>query len=159
MVFAARLALLALSVVGVRAGKMVEGDACDPSRNRLDQGTYNFLSDCDPQTWCGPDNICIKRGCRRDIYPYGYYGTRYEDLPPLCPEGQFCPDEGSGCLPKSELGGPCQKDRDGESAGLLPIADLTRQTSARPRPTRRSSRPTSTSTDPSASASSATTPT
>jgi hypothetical protein len=29
MVFAARLALLALSVVGVRAGKMVEGDACE----------------------------------------------------------------------------------------------------------------------------------
>ncbi|BEJ13514.1 hypothetical protein CspHIS471_0306880 [Cutaneotrichosporon sp. HIS471] len=112
MVFAARLVLLALSAIGVRAGKMVEGEACDPARNRLDQGTYNFLSDCDPQTYCGPDNTCLKRGCRRDIYPYGYYGTPYDQLPSLCKETEFCPDEGSGCLPKSQLGGPCQKDRD-----------------------------------------------
>ncbi|GMK56585.1 hypothetical protein CspeluHIS016_0304250 [Cutaneotrichosporon spelunceum] len=112
MVFAAHLALLALSAIGVRAGNEVEGAACNPSRNRLDEGTLNFLSDCNAQTWCGPDNICLKRGCRRDIYPYGYYPIPYDQLPPLCSETEFCPDEGSACLPKSPVGGPCQKDRD-----------------------------------------------
>lgn len=34
-------------------------------------------------------------------------------LPPRCPTGQYCPDEGSYCRPMVSLGGACQLDRDG----------------------------------------------
>jgi len=38
----------------------------------------------------------------------------FADLPPLCPAGQFCPDEGNPCLNAVPVGGQCQKDRDDE---------------------------------------------
>lgn len=39
-----------------------------PANNRLDSSTYNFVTDCDPTTWCNPETkICEKKGCRRDI--------------------------------------------------------------------------------------------
>lgn len=45
-------------------------------------------------------------------YPIGYSGVRFDDLPPLCRDGEFCPDEGDHCMQQSPPGGPCQKDRD-----------------------------------------------
>lgn len=73
-----------------------------PANNRLNPNTYNFVTDCNPTTFCNPStSICEKKGCRRDIvscwsssahtqYPYGYAGVPYDQLPPLCPEGQLC---------------------------------------------------------------------
>jgi len=84
--------------------------------------------------------ICVSRSCRRDQYPYGYarFGGQsggaaevpwtivkgklmpvgddderlQSTLPPMCPEGSFCPDRGSGCQPKVESGGACELGRD-----------------------------------------------
>lgn len=33
--------------------------------------------------------------------------------PPMCPEGSFCPDDSSTCLPLVPVGGRCQLNRDG----------------------------------------------
>ncbi len=84
--------------------------------------------------------VCVSRLCRGDQYPYGYarFGGQsggaaevpltnvkgkllpvgddderlQSMLPPMCPEGSFCPDRGSGCQPKVESGGACELARD-----------------------------------------------
>jgi guanyl-specific ribonuclease Sa len=63
--------------------------------------------------------VCRKKGCRKDRFPLGYdtgesHGNGKQIAPPpLCPVTQFCPDEGSECVPKIAVGQPCQFDRDG----------------------------------------------
>jgi hypothetical protein len=84
--------------------------------------------------------VCVSRSCRGDQYPYGYarFGGQsggaaevpwtivkgkpmpvgddderlQSMLPPMCHEGSFCPDRGSGCQPKVESGGACELGRD-----------------------------------------------
>jgi hypothetical protein len=77
-------------------------------------------------------------------FPYGYNYVPFDKLPPLCPLGQFCPDEGDQCLPKVPVGQQCQKDRDGGCSTALLIAvkpitdvyaDADPQTSVSPRQT------------------------
>lgn len=50
--------------------------------------------------------------CEQDEFPFGYKVG--EDMPPMCPSGQFCPDEEDQCLPIMPLQSPCQLNRDGE---------------------------------------------
>ncbi|ORX37634.1 hypothetical protein BD324DRAFT_680542 [Kockovaella imperatae] len=98
----------------VLAGDASFGQACDQSHTHLDTNTWNLVTDCDATTWCADNSTCANKGCRKDIYPFGYNNVPFDKLPPLCPTGQFCPDEGSYCLPQEAVGDPCQKDRDDE---------------------------------------------
>jgi len=94
----------------VNAGSVNKGGNCSVSDNRLEVGTYQFYSDCDPETYCSSAGICELKGCRRDQYPFGY--AQNATLPPKCPAGQFCPDEGDACQPWLPVGSPCQLNRD-----------------------------------------------
>jgi hypothetical protein len=96
----------------VRAGSQPKGQSCSVSNNRLQIGTYQFHSDCDAQTYCSSQGICELKGCRKDQYPFGYPADA--TLPPKCPSGQFCPDEGDACQPWLPVGSACQLNRDGE---------------------------------------------
>lgn len=104
-----------LSWSGVQA-KSAFGEACSQENNRYDQNTWAFVSDCDAQFYCADNSTCAHKGCRRDIFPYGYNYVPFDKLPPMCPEGEFCPDEGDRCLPVAAKGEGCQKDRDDECA-------------------------------------------
>lgn len=96
------------------SAKVALGGACSQDDNRLDSATGAFVTDCDSATYCSDDGVCVAKTCRKDEYPLGYSGVSFADLPPLCPTGQFCPDEGSGCLDQIAVGGGCQLDRDDE---------------------------------------------
>ncbi|THV06379.1 hypothetical protein K435DRAFT_743840 [Dendrothele bispora CBS 962.96] len=98
------------------AGTTSPGGHCSTSRNRLGSNTHKFLSDCSDQTYCsGPQNgTCLLRTCRRDEFPFGYGPEDF--LPPLCPRGTFCPDEGDACRLQVSVGGACQMDRDEQCA-------------------------------------------
>ncbi|KAH0827508.1 hypothetical protein J3R83DRAFT_4221 [Lanmaoa asiatica] len=92
------------------AGTRTHGQSCSALESRLEIGTYQFHSDCDAQNYCSGQGICEPKGCRKDQYPFGY--TQSDDLPPKCPTGQFCPDEGDACQPLLSVGSPCQLNRD-----------------------------------------------
>lgn len=96
----------------VHAGSQIKGQSCSVSSNRLQIGTYQFYSDCDAHTYCSSQGICELKGCRKDQYPFGY--SPGATLPPKCPSGQFCPDEGDACQPWLPVGSACQLNRDGE---------------------------------------------
>lgn len=39
-----------------------------PANSHVDPDTYNFVTDCNPKTWCNPDtNKCEKKTCKRDV--------------------------------------------------------------------------------------------
>ncbi|KAL9939605.1 hypothetical protein V8E36_001422 [Tilletia maclaganii] len=59
--------------------------------------------------------VCRPKGCRRDEYPFGYKGVPQDQIPPMCGQGTYCPDEEVACRPLIPLGGICQLNRDGES--------------------------------------------
>ena len=87
-----------------------------------------------PPSTSPPSAVCQERRCRRELYPFGY---RYnETLPPLCPVGRFCPDEGNECQPLVPLGGSCQFGRDGAHAHrrsyLTSQSNASRQQAASP---------------------------
>ena len=89
-----------------------EGAACSVNNNKLQIGTYEFTSDCDPLTYCNPNTSkCEKKGCRRNEFPFGY--PRGAKPPPRCEKGQFCPDEEDSCQNKLSVGSDCQLNRDG----------------------------------------------
>lgn len=88
------------------------GETCSQADQRLEFGTYQFQSDCDPTTFCNSSSICDHKGCRKDEFPFGY--SNPSDFPPKCPSGFFCPDEGDACQPLLPVGSPCQFNRDGE---------------------------------------------
>lgn len=96
------------------AQRVAEGGQCSQANNRLDGATGNFVTDCDHQTFCDETGICRNKTCRQDEYPLGYNEVAYADLPPLCPQGEFCPDEGSGCMTQVGTGQGCQLDRDNQ---------------------------------------------
>ncbi|TBU47559.1 hypothetical protein BD309DRAFT_886109 [Dichomitus squalens] len=85
--------------------------------DRLDAATGKFTSDCDDASFCsevgGANGTCQPRQCRRDEFPFGFANAT---VPPLCPRGSYCPDEGSGCRPLVAVGQPCQVGRDEQCA-------------------------------------------
>lgn len=116
---AATSILLASSLA--RAQMIQVGQTCNLARNRLTSTTHQFLSDCIPGAYCDPaTSTCKTRGCRTDEFPFKFT----EPLPPLCPEGQFCPDEGDQCLPQVPVGQNCQIDRDDECQPAPNAADI-----------------------------------
>ncbi|KDQ53542.1 hypothetical protein JAAARDRAFT_136902 [Jaapia argillacea MUCL 33604] len=105
--------LLFLTAVLVDAGSVAKGGACNPGDSRLQTGTYQFWTDCDSVTYCAANNTCVLKGCRRDIFPFGYSQDN-QHLPNRCPAGQFCPDEEDACQALLPVGSPCQLNRDDE---------------------------------------------
>lgn len=111
--------MLSLAILLLRAasytlaGDILFGGNCSAANNRIDPSSRILKTDCDVQTYCTPNGRCGTRRCRRDQWPYGY--ALGESLPPMCPNGLFCPDEGSGCMPLIAVGQQCQLDRDGMS--------------------------------------------
>ena len=101
------LSLLSLAL----AGSVSKGGACNTANNRLQPGTYQFYSDCDSVTYCASNSTCLLKGCRRDIFPFGYPQDD-TGLPPICKPGNFCPDEEDACQPLLPVNSPCQLNRD-----------------------------------------------
>ncbi|KAF7326269.1 hypothetical protein MKEN_00479900 [Mycena kentingensis (nom. inval.)] len=105
------------------------GIRCSASNNRIDPATTKLLSDCAETMYCprsvndttrsndkNQSQICADRLCRRDEFPFGYAVD--EPLPPLCPPGAFCPDDGSGCRVLVDIGETCELARDEQCAGM-----------------------------------------
>ena len=114
------LIFLFLSSSLANAGDVNNGGACNINNNRLQIGTYEFSSDCNSVTYCNATtSTCQKKGCRRDQYPFGY--AVGANLPPLCGQGEFCPDEEDACQPLLAVGSDCQLNRDGTTVSLLRI--------------------------------------
>ncbi|GBE81574.1 hypothetical protein SCP_0313030 [Sparassis crispa] len=107
---------------GARAGKTQHNQPCSLANQTLEAGTYQFRSDCDSVTYCNSSQICDLKGCRKDIFPFGY--TTSSDIPPMCSKGTFCPDEQDQCLPVLAVGSPCQFNRDDECEGPPDWEDL-----------------------------------
>lgn len=108
------LAVLGLGPAPAQAGDAQFGDRCNPDHQKLQEGTFQFQTDCDAMTFCFSGNsTCAHRGCRQDEFPFGYSKTA--KLPDRCPKGQFCPDEQDLCQPLLAAGSACQFNRDGES--------------------------------------------
>ena len=118
--FSSLIFLFSLPVLVLSATNASNSDTftCNPAHNGLATGTLQFASDCNVTTWCN-NGECQRKGCRRDEFPLGYDtgGSRgngkHIPPPPLCPASEFCPDEGSQCVPQIAVGQPCQFDRDG----------------------------------------------
>lgn len=92
------------------------GGPCSSTNDHTDTSTGKFSSDCDDTTYCTSVNgTCQPRLCRRDEFPFGY-ATKNMTLPPMCREGTFCPDQGSGCRSLLSVGEACQVDRDEQCA-------------------------------------------
>jgi hypothetical protein len=62
----------------------------------------------------GESNTEVKAEGRRDEFVMSSLLETGIPPPPMCPEGTFCPDDSSICLPLVPLGGRCQLNRDGE---------------------------------------------
>lgn len=107
------------------AGTTSIGGVCSTTRDHLDPNTHKFMSDCSDLTYCsGAENgTCLARTCRRDEFPFGYSAT--DVLPPLCPSGSFCPDEGDGCRVQVSVGGACQMNRDEQCARAVNWQDFS----------------------------------
>ncbi|WVF68362.1 hypothetical protein IAT40_003127 [Kwoniella sp. CBS 6097] len=120
----ALIALSTLGLIGVVSAKSAFGEACSQDNTHLDSATFNLVTDCDPRLYCAGNGTCAYKGCRKDIYPFGYSAYSFDQLPPLCPTGQFCPDEGDQCLPQVAVGEACQKDRDNECSPPENYKDL-----------------------------------
>jgi len=110
--------LLLASYHTANAGSVSKGGACNVANSRLQTGTYQFYSDCDSVTYCASNSTCLLKGCRKDVFPFGYPQDS-NSLPPLCQPGNFCPDEGDACQPLLAVNSPCQLNRDGMSLLLL----------------------------------------
>jgi len=108
------LLFLFLSSPLIYAGDVGEGGTCQVNNNRLQLGTYEFSSDCNPLTFCNSQGKCEKKGCRRDEFPFGY--SPGATLPDRCQDGHFCPDEQDRCQEKLPVGSDCQLNRDGTMA-------------------------------------------
>lgn len=118
--------LLSLPLFVLSASNSSNSDTttCNPAHNGLTTGTLQFGSDCNATTWCN-NGQCQPKGCRKDRFPLGYdtggsKGNGKHILPPsLCSSDEFCPDEGSQCVPKIAVGQPCQFGRDGSWFPIL----------------------------------------
>ena len=104
--------LFSLAAVQVRAGDVPWLQPCDPAHQKLQEGTFQFQTDCDNMTFCAANSTCAYRGCRSDDFPFGYLEN--VTIPDKCPRGTFCPDEQDQCQPLLAVGAACQFNRDGE---------------------------------------------
>lgn len=97
---------------------------CSSNNTIFDPSTHKLVSQCSDHTFCSApiNGMCIPRLCRRDEFPFGYGPS--EAPPPLCPQGFFCPDDGSGCLPLVSVGAPCEPNRDEQCSPPLDWQDL-----------------------------------
>ena len=102
-----------LAAPAVLAGDVPWLQACNPAHQKLQEGTYQFQTDCDAMTYCAGNSTCALRGCRSDEFPFGYSSN--VTIPDKCPRGSFCPDEQDSCQPLLAVGSACQFNRDGES--------------------------------------------
>ena len=100
------------------------GASCSTNNDHIDPGSGRFSGDCGDTGFCsGPTNgTCQPRQCRRDEFPFGFDAGA--PLPPLCKDGFYCPDEGSGCKPLLLVGQTCQVDRDEQCAPPPNARDL-----------------------------------
>ncbi len=105
--FTFSLAVLCFFVV---AQNITLGRICNPNANHLDPATHHWVSDCDSKTFCD-GGICHPKRCRTHELDTGYSPDEF--LPPLCPQGEFCPDAESECQPVRGVGGLCELSRDG----------------------------------------------
>ncbi|TEB38191.1 hypothetical protein FA13DRAFT_1751902 [Coprinellus micaceus] len=104
------LVLLSLIQHGF-SGMNKAGEPCSVANNRLQEGTFQFWSECTSSNYCDEvENICKPKRCRRDDFPFGY--EKGAHLPDKCKKGQFCPDEGTDCQEVLAVGSPCQLNRD-----------------------------------------------
>lgn len=119
------VSILASLFIGASAGSMGQGGPCSVTNNHLDQSSHKLISECTDQTFCSTaeNGTCLPRRCRRDEFPFGF--DIEHSLPPLCADGSFCPDEGSGCQPLASVGTPCQLNRDEQCAPPPDWKDLT----------------------------------
>nr|XP_019011091.1 uncharacterized protein I206_04400 [Kwoniella pini CBS 10737]OCF49872.1 hypothetical protein I206_04400 [Kwoniella pini CBS 10737] len=88
--------------------------ACDIANNHLDINTKAFVTDCDSFGYCSTNGTCLPKQCRRDEYILSSLLNKNITIPPLCPNGFFCPDDSSNCLPLINVDGECQLNRDDE---------------------------------------------
>ena len=97
---------------------------CSSNNTIFDPSTHKLVSQCSDHTFCSApiNGMCIPRLCRRDEFPFGYGPG--EAPPPLCPQGSFCPDDGSGCRPLVSVGAPCEPNRDEQCSPPLDWQDL-----------------------------------
>ncbi|OCH85556.1 hypothetical protein OBBRIDRAFT_798017 [Obba rivulosa] len=97
-------------------GGVSKDGTCSTKDDHVDPDSHKFMSDCNDQTYCttATNGTCQTRQCRRDEFPFGYGPG--DAVPPLCPRGSFCPDEGSGCQPLRSVGQSCQLSRDDQCA-------------------------------------------
>ncbi|KAH9910951.1 hypothetical protein B0H21DRAFT_782468 [Amylocystis lapponica] len=110
------LTFLSFLFLRADAGSVAHGGACSLEHQRLEGGTYQFYTDCDSMTFCNSStSTCDVRGCRKDIFPFGY--TLGATLPPMCGDSEFCPDEEDMCLQLLDVGSPCQFNRDDQCLG------------------------------------------
>ena len=96
----------------VLAGDVTFLQPCEPAHQKLQEGTYQFQTDCDAMTYCATNSTCALRGCRSDTFPFGYLDN--VTIPDKCPKGKFCPDEQDECQDLLSVGSACQFNRDGE---------------------------------------------
>lgn len=97
-------------------------ESCNVGDQRLQQGTYQFSSDCDAMWFCNSSNICDWKTCKRDDFPFGYWEN--VTIPDKCPPGFFCPDEQDSCQPLLAVGSPCQLNRDGAFFSLTVVGSF-----------------------------------
>jgi hypothetical protein len=119
-----KLYILANFAISSLAGTVGKGGPCSGSRDHLDSNSHKFVTDCSDHYYCSaPQNgTCVPKACRRDEYPFGY--SDQDALPPMCPQGTFCPDEGSGCRAQVAVGQGCQMNRDDQCAPALNWREL-----------------------------------
>ncbi|TFK49088.1 hypothetical protein OE88DRAFT_1633826 [Heliocybe sulcata] len=108
------LQLFLVSLPLVQSGSVPAGGACSTDNNHVESSTKKSLTDCDDKTFClvsgSTNGTCTPKKCRRDEFPFGY--NPGETIPPICSQGTFCPDDGSGCQPLIDVGGTCELSRD-----------------------------------------------
>ena len=112
LVLPSTLLLSLWASVPVRAGDVPFLGACNPAHQKLQEGTYQFQTDCDAMTYCASNSTCALRGCRSDEFPFGYSSN--VTIPNKCDKGLFCPDEQDACQAVLPVGSACQFNRDGE---------------------------------------------
>ncbi|KZP17717.1 hypothetical protein FIBSPDRAFT_1046712 [Athelia psychrophila] len=100
----------------VRAGTVLQGGKCSSNSDYIDPISQRFVAECSDKTFCSAavNGTCVPKTCRFDEFPFGY--DPGDILPPLCPAGEFCPDEGSGCQALLSVGQTCQHNKDNQCA-------------------------------------------
>ncbi|PIL33963.1 hypothetical protein GSI_03671 [Ganoderma sinense ZZ0214-1] len=117
-VFLLSTLIFSLASLQVLAVKKHWLQPCNPYRQKLHEGTFQFQTECDAMTYCAANGTCVHRGCRRDEFPFGY--RRNVTIPPRCGQGFFCPDEQDRCQMVLAVGSACQFNRDGKCPPPFP---------------------------------------